>query len=101
MRPSLFKIAILIGATAAIARAVMNASTPAGNTGARVRRSRGPGSLTTASDAIDDIELGDDPHPEQILDAGVMETFPASDPVSVNNAYESAYEKEQRRKRAM
>ncbi len=92
MRPSFLQIAILIGAVAGLTRAVMNASN------AYRPKSRGHGSLTSASDAIDDIQLKPNPHPEELLDAGVMETFPASDPVSVNNAYETAYEKEQRRK---
>jgi hypothetical protein len=86
MRP--FQFAILAAAAAGLAYAVNKASQP---------KSAGVGSLTSASDAVDDIELGSDPHPEEILDAGVKETFPASDPVSVNNAYETAYEKAQRR----
>jgi hypothetical protein len=85
MRP--LQLLILVGAVAGLARAVMKASKPAG-------------SLTSASDAVDDIEISPNPHPEELLDAGVKETFPASDPVSVNNAYETAYEKEQRRKRS-
>lgn len=57
------------------------------------------GSTTNASDAVDDIELGPDASEEDRLDAGVQETFPASDPVSVNSPAETAYEKEQRRRR--
>jgi hypothetical protein len=57
------------------------------------------GSPTNASDAVDDIELGPDATHEDRLDAGVEETFPASDPVSVNSPADSAYEKEQRRRR--
>jgi hypothetical protein len=57
-------------------------------------RSRGR-SQTNASDAMDDIELGSNPHPEDVLDAGVKETFPASDPVSTAPS-ETAYEKEKR-----
>jgi hypothetical protein len=60
------------------------------------RKARGIGSQTNASDAVDDIELSPNPHPEEVLDAGVKETFPASDPVSVNNQYETAYEKKKR-----
>jgi hypothetical protein len=85
MRP--LQLLILVGAVAGLARAVMTASKSAG-------------SLTSASDAVDDIEISANPHPEELLDAGVKETFPASDPVSVNNNYETAYEKEQRRKRS-
>jgi hypothetical protein len=57
------------------------------------------GSPTNASDAVDDIELGPDATQEDKLDAGVQETFPASDPVSVNSPADTAYEKEQRRRR--
>jgi hypothetical protein len=58
-------------------------------------RNRG-GSQTNASDAVDDVELGANPHPEEVLDAGVKETFPASDPVSVTAPSETAYEKKKR-----
>jgi hypothetical protein len=64
----------------------------------RYRKTRGIGSQTNASDAVDDIEISANAHPEEMLDAGVKETFPASDPVSVNNQYETAYEKKQRGK---
>ena len=49
----------------------------------RYRKSQGVGSQTNASEAMDDIELGANPSTEDKLDAGVKETFPASDPVSV------------------
>ena len=51
-----------------------------------VRRSAG--SHTNAADAIDDIELGPDASADDVLDAGLRETFPASDPVAVGVAYE-------------
>jgi hypothetical protein len=54
------------------------------------------GSTTNASDAVDDVELGPNPHPEEVLDAGVKETFPASDPVSVTSPAETAFEKKKR-----
>jgi len=60
------------------------------------RNLRASGSQTNASEAVDDIELGAHPSRSQTLDAGVKETFPASDPVSVE-ADETAYEKQQRR----
>ncbi len=60
------------------------------------RKSRGLGSQTNASDAVDDIELGSNPDEDEKLDAGVKETFPASDPVSVNAQSETAYEKKKR-----
>jgi hypothetical protein len=62
----------------------------------KYRKVRRTGSTTNASDAVDDIELGANPHPEDVLDAGVKETFPASDPVSVSAPSETAYEKKKR-----
>lgn len=55
-----------------------------------------PGSQTNASDAMDDIHLRPNASAEEHLDAGVMETFPASDPVSVGKPSETAWEKQQR-----
>jgi hypothetical protein len=46
-----------------------------------------PGSPTNASDAVDDVELPPDANEEDVLDEGLRETFPASDPVSVQKAY--------------
>jgi hypothetical protein len=64
-------------------------------------RNRHPyvGSTTNASDAVDDIHVPPNASSEQQLDAGVKETFPASDPVSVSAAGETAWEKQQRRGR--
>jgi hypothetical protein len=59
------------------------------------RKLRAAGSQTNATEAIDDIELGANPSRNQVLDAGVKETFPASDPISVERD-ETAYEKQQR-----
>lgn len=59
------------------------------------RKARGIGSQTNASDAVDDIELAANPTQEEMLDAGVKETFPASDPVAVDKG-ETAYEKRKR-----
>lgn len=61
----------------------------------RYRKQRG-GSTTNASDAVDDIQLGANPSAEDRLDAGVKETFPASDPVAVDAGAETAYEKKKR-----
>lgn len=47
------------------------------------KQGKGAGSPTNASDAVDDIALPAHPGTEEKLDAGVKETFPASDPVSV------------------
>ncbi len=60
---------------------------------------RSVGSPTNASDAVDDIEVPPNPHPDQIVDEGVKETFPASDPVAVGAAGEPAWERQQRRRR--
>jgi hypothetical protein len=57
-----------------------------------------PGSTTNASDAVDDIDLPPNPTADEKLDAGVQETFPASDPVSIAHPSETAYEREQRLK---
>jgi hypothetical protein len=62
----------------------------------RYRKSRLAGSQTNASDAVDDIKLGRNPSEDDVLDAGVKETFPASDPVSVSQPSETAYEKKKR-----
>jgi hypothetical protein len=61
----------------------------------RSRKTRIAGSQTNASDAVDDIELGSTPTRNETLDAGVKETFPASDPISIERD-ETAYEKKQR-----
>jgi hypothetical protein len=50
-----------------------------------VRRSYG--SQTNASDAVDDVALDPDATPDELLDAGVQYTFPASDPVAVESAW--------------
>ena len=53
-------------------------------------RPRRPGSQTNASAAMDDIELKPGASAEQVLDASVMGSFPASDPPSVQKAFQSA-----------
>ena len=63
-------------------------------------RGRNPGSPTTASDAVDDIHVPPQPTHDEVLDAGVKGTFPASDPVS-SKPSETAYEKQQRLKRSL
>jgi hypothetical protein len=62
----------------------------------RYRKSRPTGSPTNASDAVDDIPLRANPTQDEMVDAGVQETFPASDPIAVGKA-ETAYEKQQRK----
>lgn len=56
-------------------------------------------STTNASDAVDDIHVRPDASVDEKLDEGVKETFPASDPVSISQPSETAYEREQRLKR--
>jgi hypothetical protein len=60
------------------------------------RNGRYTGSTTNASDAVDDIHLPPRATTDQQLDAGVKETFPASDPVSISAEGETAWEKQQR-----
>jgi len=55
-----------------------------------------PGSTTNASDAVDNIKLGKNASLDEKLDAGVQETFPASDPVSIAQPSETAYERQKR-----
>ena len=47
------------------------------------QQGKGPGSPTNASEAVDEVVLPPKPTVEEKVDAGVKETFPASDPVSV------------------
>ena len=62
----------------------------------KYRKERSLGSTTNASDAVDDIDLRPGARTDEVLDAGVKETFPASDPVSVAAPAETAYEKRKR-----
>jgi hypothetical protein len=41
-------------------------------------------------------ELGPEPSPEELLDAAVELTFPASDPIAVDQAYERARRREEK-----
>jgi hypothetical protein len=61
----------------------------------RSHKPRRTGSTTNASDAVDDIDLKPGASHDEVVDAGVQETFPASDPVSVKPS-ETAYERKQR-----
>ena len=58
-----------------------------------------PGSPTNASEAMDDIHVRPGASSDEHLDAAVMETFPASDPVSSGKLSETAWEKQERLKR--
>lgn len=88
MRRSTLIPTLVMGAGAAIAGAAILANW--------LRRG-GPGSQTNASEAMDDINLRSRPSPEEVVDAGVQQTFPASDPTAVEGAFETAYERERRR----
>ena len=57
----------------------------------RRRRKHGSqtGSQTNASDAVDSPSIGIDDPPDALLDVAVEYTFPASDPIAVESAYES------------
>jgi hypothetical protein len=65
----------------------------------RLHERRPTGSTTNASDAVDDVKLPPNPSVDEKLDEGVQETFPASDPVSIAQPSETAYEREKRLKR--
>ena len=45
------------------------------------------GSTTNASDAMDDVNLPPDASADDVLDEGLQETFPASDPIAVGQGY--------------
>jgi hypothetical protein len=64
------------------------------------QRNRSAGSPTNASEAMDDIKLRPNASSDEHLDAAVMETFPASDPVSSGKPSETAWEKQERLKKA-
>jgi hypothetical protein len=60
---------------------------------------RASGSTTNASDAMDDIHVGENAGSDEHLDAAVMETFPASDPVAPGKRSETAWERQERLKK--
>ncbi len=66
----------------------------------RTRQSQTAGSTTNASDAVDDVHLPPRASAEEHLDAAVMETFPASDPIAPGKRSETAWEREQRLKKS-
>ena len=65
----------------------------------RKRPPRAAGSTTNASDAVDDVQLSPRASSDEHLDAAVMETFPASDPISPGKPSETAWERQQRLKK--
>jgi hypothetical protein len=52
------------------------------------RKQKSYGSPTNASDAVDDVEIKPDASADDVLDEGLQETFPASDPIAVGKAYQ-------------
>ena len=66
----------------------------------RSRNARFSGSTTNASDAVDDVRLSPSAGTDEHLDAAVMETFPASDPISPGKPSETAWQRQQRLKRS-
>jgi hypothetical protein len=77
----------------------VGAALAAGAVLARRARRGGYGSLTSANDKVDEVELRPDASPDEVVDVGVLHTFPASDPPAVEEAFETAFEREQRLKR--
>ena len=65
----------------------------------RSRQRQIDGSTTNASDAVDDVHLSPHASADEHLDAAVMETFPASDPISPGKPSETAWERQQRLKK--
>lgn len=61
----------------------------------RQGQGRGAGSQTNASDAVDDVQLPRHPTREQLLDEGVQETFPASDPVAIPAEGDTVWDRQQ------
>jgi len=63
-----------------------------------MKRTKPVGSLTSANEAVDSAELPADPDPEEVLDAAVAYTFPASDPIAVDSAFRHALCRQQQKK---
>lgn len=62
------------------------------------RRAKSSGSQTDASDAVDAPSIGPNASPDEVLDAAVELTFPASDPIAIRHAYDSAVKRERSHK---
>jgi hypothetical protein len=63
-----------------------------------MKRTKPVGSLTSASEVVDSAELPPDPDPEEVLDAAVAYTFPASDPIAVDSAFRRALCRQQKKR---
>jgi hypothetical protein len=64
-----------------------------------MKRTKPVGSRTSANE-WSMAELPPDPDPEEILDAAVAYTFPASDPIAVDSAFRHALCRLQQKKKA-
>jgi len=55
--------------------------------------------MKNPNDVVDSVELPPDPDPDEILDAAVAFTFPASDPIAVDSAFRHALCRQQQKKK--
>ena len=55
-----------------------------------MKKAKPVGSLTSANEVVDAAELPPQPDPDEVLDAAVALTFPASDPIAVDSAFRHA-----------
>jgi len=55
--------------------------------------------MKNPNDVVDSVELPPDPDPEDVLDAAVAYTFPASDPIAVDSAFRHALCRQQQKKK--
>jgi len=55
--------------------------------------------MKNPNDVVDSVELPPDPDPDEILDAAVAFTFPASDPIAVDSAFRHAVCRQQQKKK--
>jgi len=62
-----------------------------------MKKAKPVGSRTSANE-WSMAELPPDPDPDEILDAAVAYTFPASDPIAVDSAFRHALCRQQRKK---
>jgi len=65
-----------------------------------MKKAKPVGSLTSANEVVDSAELPPDPDPDEVLDAAVAYTFPASDPIAVDSAFRHALCRQQKKKKA-
>jgi hypothetical protein len=63
----------------------------------RAKAKKPVGSPTNAkNEAVDDLTLPPKPSTEEVVDHGVQESFPASDPVAVGSAHHKAAKREEK-----